>query len=184
MSSITLAQSEQLKETGLQLFRQGDTDAALRSFEEAVSAFEAEGNIVGIGEMLNNIGVAQGRAKNWDEALQAVNRALELFRRSEDLNREGQTLANMGDIYAGMKQKEEAALAYQTASDLLAQSGDKAKQSQVLRALSLHHIRQRHWTLAMATMEKSISARPRPGISGRLFRTLLRFALQLTGYQI
>ena len=182
--SSSLSSSEQLKENGLRMFREGDTANALQNFREAVVSFKAENELVGAGEMLNNIGVAEGRLRNWQAAGSAFDEALALFRDLGDVNREGQTLANMGDMYAGMKKRDSATLAYQNAGNLLAESGDKARYSQLLRTLSLHHLRQRNWFQSMTDMEKSLSARPRLGIGGYIFRTMIRFALRFMGTQM
>ena len=97
------------------------------------------------------------------------------------MNRHGQALANLADIYAAQGDSEQAASCFGKAAETLAQSGDRARQSQVLRALSLHHLRQARFPQAMLIMEQSLSVRPRIGVGGWLFRWLLRLALRLSG---
>jgi tetratricopeptide (TPR) repeat protein len=170
-----------IKEEGLTLFQQGDHKAALDRFMRAAALFQDTEDWGGWSEMHNNMGVVYRQQKNWKQAENALEQALDGFRQINDQNRVGQTLANLGDVFVGQRKRAEAAVTYEQAAALLADSGDGWRQSQVLRALSLHHLRQMHWFLAMSYMEQSLTANPDRGMSGWLFRTLLRFALGLAG---
>jgi len=170
---------DQLKEEGLQQFRRGAYDEALRLFETAVSLYAAAENHVGQAEMLNNIGVIQRTRRNPDAAITALQQAEAIFAQIGDAERRGMALGNLGDLYAAKKDHTAAARSYSNASELLAKANAHAKQSQVLRALSLLRLRQGQWLQALIHMEESLSVRPRLGPGNWLFRVMLRFVLRL-----
>ena len=116
-----------------------------------------------------------------EPALQALTQAAEAFAQIGDKNRQAQALGNLGDLYAFTKKQNKAARCYSDAAALFAQDGDHDKQSQVLRALSLMRLRQGHFMQAMMHMEESLTANPRPGCFGSVFRAMLRFVLKLLG---
>lgn len=179
---MTISNPETLKDEGLRLFRRGDYEQALSKFETAAQVYAQNEDEAGRAEILNNIGVIHRLRHNRTEALTALEEAEAAFSRLGDRNRQGQALGNLGDLHAANRNREEAARCYSDAAALFAQSNDGAKQSQVLRALSLLRLRQGRWLEAMMRMEESLQVRPHIGLTQRLFRGLLRFALRmLTG---
>lgn len=173
--------AEDAKTEALQLFRQGRYEQALAAFETAVGAYAAEKDDAGRGEMLNNIGVVRRLLGQPEAARAALTEAETLFAGLGDKVRQGQALGNLADVHAQTKDRTAAARAYSSAAQLFAEAGDGEKQAQVLRALSLLRLRQGQFVTAMMHMEQSLSARPRVGVGGWLFRALLRFALRLFG---
>lgn len=172
---------ENLKQEGLRLFQQGDHDAALETFTNAVAAYAAAGDETGQAEMYNNIGVIQRGRGRYDEALQAFHQAQNHCAAAGDVNRQAQILGNLGDLYSAQGERDTAAHSYSDAAALFAQTGDPAKQSQVLRALSLLRLRQGNWLEAMMRMEESLNVKPRRGLFGGIFLGMIRFALKLFG---
>lgn len=173
--------SDELKEEGLALFRNGERDEALVVFKTAADSYAAAGNDTGRGEMLNNIGVIYRLNQNWPEAIAVFTEAQDLFASAGDLDRQAQTLGNLGDLYAAQGEEEQALRSYSDAAELFAQAGDKLKESQVLRALSLYHLRRRHIALAMMIMDQSYTVHPHLNLFQHLFHRLIRFALALFG---
>lgn len=173
--------SEQLKEEGLALFRQGKRDEATAKFEEAAASYLATGDDAGRGEMLNNIAVIYRMEHKPQAALEMFAEAEKVFRKSGDLNRLGMVMGNLGDLYAFQDEPEEAARYYSDGAELLAQTGDRQKQAQLLRALSLLNLRRRRFVEAMGLMEQSLQVRPQLNPFQRLFLALLRFVLGATG---
>jgi tetratricopeptide (TPR) repeat protein len=172
---------EQLKERGQALFQRGATDEALVVFEQAVAGYAGQDDMIGQGEMLNNMGVIYRLKREWETAVATLTQAQTLFQQAGDINRQAQTLGNLADVYAAGKKPDEAARCYSQAAAFFAQDNDRARQSQVLRALSLLRLRQGRWLEAMMRMEESLTAAPRLGPGKWLFRGLLRFALGLFG---
>ncbi len=173
--------ADELKEEGLRLFQAGDYEGALDKFETAVSAYATAENLTGQAEMWNNIGVIQRMRGKHEPAQQALTQAAAAFAQIGDKNRQAQALGNLGDLHAFTKNQTEAARCYSDAAALFAQDGDTDKQGQVLRALSLMRLRQGRFVQAMMHMEESLTANPRPGFFGRIFRGMLRFVLKLMG---
>ena len=172
---------EELKAQGQALFQRGAHQEALAVFEQAAAGFAGQNDVIGQGEMLNNMGVIYRVRREWETAVSTLNQAQTLFQQSEDVNRQAQTLGNLGDVYAAQKKRDDAARCYSQAAALFAQNNDRDKQSQMLRALSLLRLRQGHWLEAMMRMEESLAVAPRLGPVKWLFRWLLRFALGLMG---
>lgn len=180
MDAVELPDSDpqSLHQTGLRLFRQGRLPEAAAHLQAAADAADTEGGLYRY-EILNDLGVVYRVQRNWAAAAAALEAAAAGFALAGDVGRQGMALANLGDVYAGERQRQQAAACYSQAAALLAQAGDRARQSQVLRALSLHHLRQGHWWTAVTLMEQSLAQRPRLGLGGWLLRSLLRLALGL-----
>lgn len=173
--------SDELKEAGLALFRQGQRQEAIVRFEEAAASYAAAGNAVGEGEAHNNIGVIRRIEREWGQAEEAFRRAAALFNEARDPVREGQVLGNLGDLYAYRREGEEAGRYYSDAAAMMAEAGDREKQAQLLRALSLLRLRQRRILEAIMLMGQSLDVRPRLSLPQRLFRGLISLMLRVMG---
>ena len=173
--------SDELKEAGLALFRQGQRQEAIARFEEAAASYATAGDRTGEGEALNNIGVLRRLERDWPAAQVAFQRAQTLFAEAADQVRQAQVLGNLGDLHAYQGQAEEAARAYSDAAEMMAAAGDREKQAQLLRTLSLLRLRQRRVLESMLLMAQSLEVRPRLSFPQRLFRALLNFMLSLMG---
>lgn len=176
MSDSTAAD---LQEKGLALFRRGEHAKALETFKVAADAYAAAEDSSGEGEMLNNIGVIYRLQGNTSDALAVFKEAETIFHDLAAWDQKGQVLGNLGDLHAANRNRDEAARCYSDAAALFAGAGEPEKQSQVLRALSLLRLRQGSWLEAMMRMEESLSCRPRISLPQRMFRGILRFALNL-----
>ncbi len=174
---ISESDPNSLRQTGLRLFRQGQLQEAAAYLRAAAAAY-ADAPLHRY-ETLNDLGVVYRVQRNWAAAAAALDEAAAGFALSGDLARQGVALANKGDLYAAQRQRQQAAECYSQASAFLAQRGDRVRQGQVLRALSLHHLRQGHWWTAVTLMEQSLSLRPRLGPGEWVLRGLLRLALRL-----
>ena len=172
--------SDQLKEEGLGLFRQGKREEAIAKFEEAAASYLATGDDAGRGEVLNNIAVIYRMENKPQAALEMFAEAEKLFQKSGDRGRQGMVLGNLGDLYAFQGRLEEAARYYSDGAELLAAAGEREKQAQLLRALSLLSLRRRRFVEAMGLMEQSLAVRPRLNILQRLFLSMLRFVLGMS----
>ena len=98
--------SDELKEAGLALFRQGQRQEAIARFEEAAASYAAAGDKTGEGEALNNIGVIRRLERDWPAAQEAFQRAQTLFAETGDQARQAQVTGNLGDLYAYQGQTE------------------------------------------------------------------------------
>jgi tetratricopeptide (TPR) repeat protein len=173
--------SDELKEEGLALFRQGRRADAISRFEEAAASYAGAGDSVGEGEALNNLGVIRRLEREWGAAEEAFRRAATLFQEAGDRVREGQVLGNIGDLYAYQGKGDEAGSYYSDAAEIMASAGDREKQAQLLRALSLLRLRQRRMVEAIDLMGQSLDVRPQLSLPNRLFRSLIHFLLRVMG---
>lgn len=173
--------SDQLKEEGLALFRQGKREEALTKFEEAAASYEASDNPIGRAEVLNNIGVIERVEGEWAASSSAFKAAEQIFATEGDRNRQAQVLGNLGDLHAYKGEQEVAAGYYSAGIELFAEDGDREKQAMLLRALSLLRLRQRRMVEAIYLMEQSLAVRPHLNVLQRLFLALVRFSMRLFG---
>jgi tetratricopeptide (TPR) repeat protein len=173
--------SDELKEAGLALFRQGQRQEAIARFEEAAASYAAAGDKTGEGEACNNIGVIRRLEREWSAAQEAFEQAQALFATTGDAVRQAQVIGNLGDLYAFQGRAEEAAQAYSNAAEMMAAAGDREKQAQLLRALSLLRLRQRRVWESLALMGQSLDVRPRLSFPQRILRGLIRFLSGLAG---
>jgi tetratricopeptide (TPR) repeat protein len=173
--------SDELKEAGLVLFRQGQRREAIERFEEAAASYAEAGDKVGEGEAYNNIGVIRRVEREWEQAAAAFARAATLFQEAGDRVREGQVLGNLGDLHAYQGEREETGRYYSDAAAIMAEAGDPEKQAQLLRALSLLRLRQRRVVEAIMLMGQSLEVRPHLSLPQRLFRGLINFMLSVMG---
>lgn len=179
MSHEQLTNSQQLKQSGLQLFHEGRRQEALAAFEAAAAAFGQVGDAAGQAEMDNNIGVIYRLQGSWAESREALERAQATFSELNDVQNEAMVLGNLGDLYATKGDKTKAAQFYGQAAEQFAATGDGQKQAEVLRAFSLMRLRQRDWFSAVDLMAKSLDARPRRGLGQQLFLWMLRLVKRL-----
>lgn len=170
---------EDIKSEGIRLFQKGDLEAALVQFKTAVAQSQQENDSLAEAQLQNNIGVVYRFQKNYPAAQIALEQAISLYKSHQDVKGLGQAYGNMGDLLARQRKKEEAAHYYILSANTLEDAQAYFEQSQVLRALSLHYLRQGRWIESMIRMEESLTQKPRLGIKGWVWQKVLRFALRL-----
>jgi tetratricopeptide (TPR) repeat protein len=170
---------EELKEEGMTRFSQGQHDEALVIFQQAAKEYSEAEDLLGQGEMLNNIGVIYRLDRNLRAAEEALNQANEIFSDLGDEVRQAQVLGNLGDISTRRKDYLRAEQYYSESSALFAGAGEYTMQADVLRVLSLMQIRKRNLWAAVDAMQRSLKVRPKMSIPQRILSLLLGLATKV-----
>ena len=175
--------SEQLKQDGLDLFRQGDYEQACNKFEAAEVSFREGGDPVNQGEMLNNLGVVYRYMQQPQKAEEAFLKARTLFQKSGDRHREGQVLGNMGDLYEMQGEREKAGGYYLEAIEVFEASRDFEKLAQTLRVMSLMRFRQLRINESLTLTRRRLQIKPHPTLLDRFALFILNGWLKKSGAQ-
>jgi tetratricopeptide (TPR) repeat protein len=170
---------EELKEEGMARFNRGHHDEALVIFQQAAKEYREAEDLLGQGEMLNNIGVIYRLDRNLGAAEEALNQANKIFSELGDEVRQAQVLGNLGDLSSRRKDYLRAEQYYSESSALFAGAGEYTMQADVLRMLSLMQIRKRNLWAAVDAMQRSLKVRPKMSIPQRMLSLLLSLATKI-----
>jgi tetratricopeptide (TPR) repeat protein len=149
--------ANELKDQGLQLFREDKLAEAAAKFEEAAQLYEAAGDAVASAEMHNNLCVVRLAEKNYDAALSAVQGTPALFAQHGLKLRQAQAIGNLANALDGAGQLDEAARRYEEAIDLYKELGDTENRAACWKALSNLQIRQDDKLQSLASMQNALS---------------------------
>jgi len=152
--SGTSAQS--LQEQGVKLFRQKEYESARTVFQQAQTAYEAEGNRVLAAEMMVNIGLIHRALGENQQALDVIQQALAVFEELGDQKRIAMTLGNLGGVYVALNDKEQAYNCYRTAADMFQALGEKQLYGETLLAMGRTQIEEGKVGVGSATYEAGL----------------------------
>ncbi|HEY9296559.1 MAG TPA: tetratricopeptide repeat protein, partial [Phormidium sp.] len=92
-------EAETLIKTGLQQLENNQAEAAIKSFQQALTIYQEIKDHQGEGETLKNLGNAYFAAKNNTKALEFYQQSLTIAREIKSRDLEGKALQNIGTIY-------------------------------------------------------------------------------------
>ena len=170
-----------LQAAALTAYQKGDFATAAARFDEAASAFRAEGDRAMAAEMMNNLGVAHRAAKNYSAALPALETALAEFRALDDKPRTAQALGNLGSALLETGDLKRAADALNDSLSLLDPQKDKVARSEVLRVLGEVRLKQGKFLDGMADYEAGLRDVEKPSAQQRWLKKLLEKPLKMLG---
>lgn len=134
-----MLQFEQAKDShdaGIDAFRAGEYDEALKAFALARSLFAQAGDLTGEVEALGSMGAVSIELEEWDQAEQYMQQALSICEEQGDLSNQGKILGNLGMMHARQGDVEQAAKAYEQAIALFQEAGERGFEKDVARQLS------------------------------------------------
>jgi tetratricopeptide (TPR) repeat protein len=166
------------QQQGLAAFRAGELEQAIQLFDQARSAFAAQGEPGEAAEAANNLSVALLMAERPGEAREAVQGTAEVFLRLGDERRAAQAFGNLASALEACGDLPAAESAYREAVRRFDGLGDQESRSVTLKALSALQMKDRRPLEAANTLQ---SAGGRPGLRLRLTRFLLRLLSRLPG---
>jgi tetratricopeptide (TPR) repeat protein len=146
----------ELKEQGLNLFRQDRLAEAADRFSQAAVLYATAGQAPAAAEMRNNLAVIHLAEKNWPAALDAVQGTPEVFRAAGDRMREAQALSNLAAAQEGLGELETAAEGYLAAIEVFTELGERENRSACWKALSGLQIKQDKKLEALASMQAGL----------------------------
>ncbi len=110
----------------------GETDQALKIYEEVLEVFEKNGDASMQARTLNNLGILYSDLGNGTKAVESHLRALEFRRIAGDREGEASTMNSLGFAYADIGERKLALDAYTKALAMRRESGDQRAEAIVL----------------------------------------------------
>ena len=150
-----------LENQGLERYKAGDYENALRLFEQARSAYAREDDIRGVVEMWNDTGVVYYRWRAWASAAHAFAKAEEIARTEGERAGLAKALGNMGSLFAKYGDVEKAEARYNEAVAIFRELGDHENAEATLKALSDLTLKRGQWVESLLVHERDLQARER-----------------------
>lgn len=166
---------EEYERQGLNAFNDGRFEESVCHFTSAHQAYLTQGDQGKAAQMANNLCVAYLKIDKNGEALEAVQGTPQVFLEHDDRVRAAQAYGNLASALEASGDIVGADENYRLAAKLFDQEGESEQYAYTLQALSRLQIRQGQPVKAVATMQDSLDAIPKPGFRDRILRRLLRF---------
>lgn len=103
----------------------GDFPGAERAYRKALQYYEARGNLIWQGNVLNNLGVLQHGRGAFEEAASSFEKAIQYARIGGFIRLEAYALVSLGDLYRDLGAFEEAQDAYRQARPIALRVNDR-----------------------------------------------------------
>jgi len=165
--------ADELKDTGVHQFMQGDYEQAVETFRQATAAYEQAGQADMVAEMQVNLGLALHSIGKSEEALEQMKTAHTVFAGMGDKHRSAQALGNMARVYARLGNTEQAITNYREASAAFMDLGDEESYGQTVLAIADLQLRSGKLMQAAATYEVGLDYVKNPNARQKLMKKLL-----------
>jgi len=176
-----VSKAEELKDQGTQLFHQRDYEAAARIFQQAMNAYEEDGQADMVAEMKVNIGLVHRALGEYQQGLDMMQEALNIFQDANDALRSAKVLGNMGGVYSGLGDKEQAYNCYRQAADIFEELGEKELHGETLVALGSLQIREGKISSGAATYSAGLESIGNLSASQKIIKGLTGVINKFTG---
>ena len=151
------AEAEKLLQLGIQQYQQGKSQAALETFEKAISLFRQFGDRLNEGRSLGWMGFIYSRIGQPQKGLELHQQALIITREIRDRSGEGNSLNNIGGIYSGLGQYPKALEYYQQALAIRKEIGDRSGESNSLNNIGLIYFSLGQYPKALEYYKQSLA---------------------------
>ncbi|HEY9667438.1 MAG TPA: tetratricopeptide repeat protein, partial [Coleofasciculaceae cyanobacterium] len=155
----TQAESVRLNQEGLEQFNNGQFQAALENFRQALVIVRKIGERQSEGSILNNMGGVYYNLGQYAKALEFYQPALAIKQEFGDKAGEGQTLNNLGGVYHKLGQYTLALASYQQALVVREELDDKAGIAQTLNNLAGVYRSLGQYPLALERYQQALAIR-------------------------
>ena len=173
--------AQELQEQGIKLFRQRDYEAAGRTFQQALEAYETDGKRDMVAEMQTNIGLVHRSLGETQQALDIMQQALQIFQESGDNLRLAKVLGNLGGVYVALGDKEQAYNCYRQAADLFQELGEKKLYGETLIAMGDLQMKDGKLMAGASTYEAGLEQLDDLNTSQKVIKGLMGIRNKLTG---
>jgi len=102
----------------------GESEKALKCFNESLEINKKLGNISGRSKTLHQIGIIYQLKGEYREALKCFNESLEIYEKLEDISGRSQTIYQIGMIYQDKREYEEALKCFNASMEIFEKLGD------------------------------------------------------------
>jgi CHAT domain-containing protein len=142
-----ISQPSDLLEQGKQFYEGERYQDAIAIWQEAISDFEKQGDVIGQAGALNHLSLAYQALGQWQQAKGAIDKSLNLLQRSptketktlaQALNIQGYLQSRTGQTQAALESWQQAEATYREADDKVGVIGSQINQAQALQSLGLY----------------------------------------------
>jgi len=176
-----LSTAKELQDRGVKLYEQQDYEAAARSFQQALEAYETEGQPEMAAEMQTNIGLVHRALGENQQALEAMQAALLTFQEQGDQLRIAKLMGNLGGVYKELGDKEQAYNCYRQAADVFQELGEDKLYGETMIAMASMQVRDGKIWQGAATYEVGLDHLESLSVSQKMIKGLIGFRNRLTG---
>jgi CHAT domain-containing protein/Flp pilus assembly protein TadD len=150
------AEADRLLQQGLQQFQRNEYQAAMRSWEQALSLYRAVQDRNGEAAALGNLGVAYLSLSQYPKAIAYYEQALPLFRAVQDRDGEASALMNLGTAHLSLSQYPKAIAYYEQALPLFRAVQDRNGEAGALNNLGIAYLSLSQYPEAIAYYEQAL----------------------------
>ncbi|PZO44605.1 MAG: hypothetical protein DCF19_02340 [Pseudanabaena frigida] len=151
------AEAERLNKQGVQQCQAGDCEAALKSWQQALTFYQEIGNRSVEVKLLTNLGKAYESLGRYDEAIDSLRKSLAIAQEIGDRRDEGEALINLGVIYRSLGNYAEAIKYHEQSLLITREIGDRRGEGSALGNLGMNYYAQGEYTKAIDYHEKRLA---------------------------
>ena len=135
------AEGDRLRQQGIEQFQISQFEAALRSWQQALTLYQAIHDRLGEGRSLGNLGVAYHVLGNYGKAIEYQEQSLAIARKIKDRLGEGNALGNLGVAYRSLGNYGKAIEYYEQRLAIARKIKDRLGEGNALRNLgNAYHV--------------------------------------------
>jgi CHAT domain-containing protein len=149
-------EADQLMQQGVEKFQCGQSQAALHSWQQALTIFQEIGNRQGEGSALGNIGSAYQFLGNYSKAIEYHEQHLVIARETQDRKGEGAAIGNLGLAYNFLEDYQKAIDYQQQSLTIAREVQNRSGESAALVNLGLAHNYLRNYDQAITYLKQGL----------------------------
>lgn len=172
---------KKLQAQGIHQFQADEFEAAVQTFRQAITAYEAENDPLGAAEQHVNLGLCYRALDQFEPALEAMQTGLAAFREHQDRFREAQALGNLALVYAKQDNSEQATTYYREAAAIFRELGEDEFYGQTILALADLQFRSGQLIQAAETFELGLQYIQNPNQRQKMMKQLMVVKNRMVG---
>jgi CHAT domain-containing protein/uncharacterized protein HemY len=175
-------EADRLLEQGIEQYRTSQFEAAIQSWQQALTLFQEIKNRKAEGSVLNNLGLVYRDLGQYTKSIEYLEQSLAIAREMNDRQQEGTCLGNLGNAYAALGKYDKAMELYEHSLALARETQNRLGEGKVLGNLgnayeflgnypkAIEYLQQR-LAIALEIKDRRGEAAAR-GNLGRIYRNL------------
>jgi tetratricopeptide (TPR) repeat protein len=167
------SQAEEFAAAALADYQQGHFQQAVQGFRQARELLLGANLLEQAAEMANNAAVALLQLDQPEAAIEILEGTPQVFANAGNDRLQAQALGNQAAALEALGNRHQAEELYQRALVLFREVGDQESQAFTLQGLSRVQLKDGRALQALDSMQASLEAKPRRGLTGRVIRRLL-----------
>ena len=148
-ASALKAEAARLNKLGSQQCQTGDCEAALKSWQQALTLYQKIGNRSDEAKLLTNLGKAYESLGRYDEAIDSLRKSLAIAQKIEDRHEEAESLINLGVVYRSLAKYAKAIEYHELGLVITREISDRRGEGSALGNLGMDYYAQGNYTKAI-----------------------------------